>query len=259
MASIKLTNESVEAQVEILRGQENYLAWKRDLDEAEKMYSRALVGFEKAWGPDHRETLDTANKLGDVLCDHCYHATKSSTRRRLHFGSALLPDSSNHPQIIKVIDLCIRFPLCQPTLLAHLCRIFRWNGWDDLSVTASSYAISSSLPRYNALCDGCKRDLNINTSRHVCKSCKDLDLCSSCFNKYELDELKDVLKICQDHTFLELSKMILENDSSQAQLSAEEWLRELMNNLKLRERHTLEPFVASTHSPRWRFREVLNE
>jgi hypothetical protein len=31
MASIKLTNESVEARVEILQGQENYLAWKRDL------------------------------------------------------------------------------------------------------------------------------------------------------------------------------------------------------------------------------------
>lgn len=31
MASIKLTNESVEARIEILQGQENYLAWKRDL------------------------------------------------------------------------------------------------------------------------------------------------------------------------------------------------------------------------------------
>lgn len=31
MASIKLTNESVEARVEILQGQENYLVWKRDL------------------------------------------------------------------------------------------------------------------------------------------------------------------------------------------------------------------------------------
>src|SRR4051812_42258285 len=31
MASIKLTNESVEARVDILQGQENYLAWKRDL------------------------------------------------------------------------------------------------------------------------------------------------------------------------------------------------------------------------------------
>jgi hypothetical protein len=31
MASIKLTNESVEARVEVLQGQENYLAWRRDL------------------------------------------------------------------------------------------------------------------------------------------------------------------------------------------------------------------------------------
>lgn len=31
MASIKLTNESVEPRVEVLQGQENYLAWKRDL------------------------------------------------------------------------------------------------------------------------------------------------------------------------------------------------------------------------------------
>lgn len=31
MASIKLINESVEAWVEVLQGQENYLAWKRDL------------------------------------------------------------------------------------------------------------------------------------------------------------------------------------------------------------------------------------
>jgi hypothetical protein len=28
---MELTNESVEAQVEILRGQESYLTWKRDL------------------------------------------------------------------------------------------------------------------------------------------------------------------------------------------------------------------------------------
>jgi tetratricopeptide (TPR) repeat protein len=34
------------------------------LEEAEKMYSRALVGKEKAWGPDHTSTLDTVNILG---------------------------------------------------------------------------------------------------------------------------------------------------------------------------------------------------
>jgi len=36
------------------------------LEEAEKMYSRALVGKEKAWGPDHTSTLDTVNNLGNL-------------------------------------------------------------------------------------------------------------------------------------------------------------------------------------------------
>ncbi|KAN0067836.1 hypothetical protein V8E54_014083 [Elaphomyces granulatus] len=34
------------------------------LDDAEKMYQRALQGKEKAWGPDHTSTLDTVNNLG---------------------------------------------------------------------------------------------------------------------------------------------------------------------------------------------------
>ena len=34
------------------------------LDEAEKMYQRALQGREKAWGPDHTSTLSTVNNLG---------------------------------------------------------------------------------------------------------------------------------------------------------------------------------------------------
>ena len=34
--------------------------------EAEKMYRRALAGYEKAWGPDHTSTLDTVNNLGNL-------------------------------------------------------------------------------------------------------------------------------------------------------------------------------------------------
>ena len=36
------------------------------LAEAEKMYSRALQGKEKAWGPEHTSTLDTVNNLGNL-------------------------------------------------------------------------------------------------------------------------------------------------------------------------------------------------
>ena len=39
------------------------------LDEAEKMYRRALEGFEKAWGPEHTSTLDTVNDLGILYAD----------------------------------------------------------------------------------------------------------------------------------------------------------------------------------------------
>jgi tetratricopeptide (TPR) repeat protein len=38
-------------------------------DEAEKMYQRALAGFEKAWGPKHTSTLTTVHNLGALYVD----------------------------------------------------------------------------------------------------------------------------------------------------------------------------------------------
>jgi tetratricopeptide (TPR) repeat protein len=38
-------------------------------NEAEKMYQRALQGYEKAWGPEHTSTLDTVNNLGNLYAD----------------------------------------------------------------------------------------------------------------------------------------------------------------------------------------------
>ena len=42
--------------------------------EAERMYQRALDGYEKAWGPDHTSTLDTINNLGNLYTDQGKHA-----------------------------------------------------------------------------------------------------------------------------------------------------------------------------------------
>ena len=39
--------------------------WK----EAEKIYERALEGYEKAWGPEHPSTLDTVDNLGNLYAD----------------------------------------------------------------------------------------------------------------------------------------------------------------------------------------------
>ena len=38
-------------------------------NEAEKMYLRALQGYEKAWGPEHISTLSTVNNLGVLYAD----------------------------------------------------------------------------------------------------------------------------------------------------------------------------------------------
>jgi tetratricopeptide (TPR) repeat protein len=38
-------------------------------NEAEKMYQRALQGYEKAWGPEHTSTLNTVNNLGSLYAD----------------------------------------------------------------------------------------------------------------------------------------------------------------------------------------------
>lgn len=59
MASIKLTNESVEARVEVLQGQENYLAWKRDLKfiaEANNVWN-ILTGEETIQDKPTRPTI----------------------------------------------------------------------------------------------------------------------------------------------------------------------------------------------------------
>jgi tetratricopeptide (TPR) repeat protein len=37
--------------------------------EAEEMYLRALRGREKAWGAEHKSTLDTVNNLGNLYKD----------------------------------------------------------------------------------------------------------------------------------------------------------------------------------------------
>ena len=39
------------------------------LDDAETMYQRTLMGFERALGPAHRSTLETVNHLGDLYKD----------------------------------------------------------------------------------------------------------------------------------------------------------------------------------------------
>ena len=69
------------------------------LDEAEKMYQRALQGYEKAWGPDHTSTLDTVNNLGLLYKSQCKldEAEKMYQRALQGYEKALgLEDITRH-------------------------------------------------------------------------------------------------------------------------------------------------------------------
>ncbi|KAL9122459.1 MAG: hypothetical protein Q9187_000988 [Circinaria calcarea] len=71
--------------------------------EAEKMYRRALDGYEKAWGPDHTSTLNTVNNLGLLYADQGKHSEAEKMYRRALDGyeKAWGPD---HPSTLRTID-----------------------------------------------------------------------------------------------------------------------------------------------------------
>ena len=198
------------------------------LAEAEKMYVRALQGYEKALGPDHTSTLNSVYGLGMLYHSRCFYAIRRPRLNGFSFHSSLTSATNPLSDIVKLADFCIRYPSCRTVLLSYLCGMFRWINEDTLSCSAFSYQVCTSLPSYNAICDGCNCNLCVATGRFACKSCEDVDLCRSCFKKYEMDELKNIMTICQDHQFLELSKTsITENALYAEKLSIEQWLQEL--------------------------------
>ena len=65
------------------------------LDEAEKMYQRALQGYEKAWGPEHTSTLDTVNNLGNLYKNlgQLDKAEKTLQRALVTYAKVVSPDN----------------------------------------------------------------------------------------------------------------------------------------------------------------------
>ena len=65
------------------------------LVEAEQMYTRALQGYEKAWGPEHTSTLDTVNNLGLLYADQgkLVEAEQMYTRALQGYEKALGTDN----------------------------------------------------------------------------------------------------------------------------------------------------------------------
>ncbi|KAL2782391.1 hypothetical protein BJX66DRAFT_345881, partial [Aspergillus keveii] len=67
------------------------------LKEAEKMYQRALAGYDKALGPDHTSTLDTVNNLGNLYSNQgrLKEAEEMYQRALAGYEKALGPDHTS--------------------------------------------------------------------------------------------------------------------------------------------------------------------
>jgi len=127
------------------------------------------------------------------------------------------------------VELCIRYISYKRILLPGLVRAFLWIGEETLSLLAFSYQVSDTPSDYHADCDACACHLGSSTGRFACRSCKDVDLCKSCFESYQVGELKELVETCEEHAFLELT-FSAENHSLQSDRSVdlERWLQELL-------------------------------
>ncbi|KAL5331173.1 hypothetical protein ACEPPN_000702 [Leptodophora sp. 'Broadleaf-Isolate-01'] len=197
----------------------NLYAGQGKLVEAEQMYQRALQGYEKAWGPEHTSTLKTVNNLGIVFKKQCYAAAKLSGRNIVL------------AYIKQLASLCLRFPHSILALFDYVGRAFVWVGDDEKSAAAFAHQLALSSPEYNAVCDGCDTRLCVDTSRFVCTVCEDRDLCKSCFDKLESNDLGEVSSSCQGHTFLELDGISIvrssSTDNANNSVLIEQWLKDI--------------------------------
>ncbi|KAF8853548.1 HET-domain-containing protein [Acephala macrosclerotiorum] len=189
------------------------------LAKAEEMYQRALRGYEKAWAPEHTSTLSMVNNLGHIFKKQCYAAAKLSGRNIVL------------AYIKQLASLCLRFPHSRLALFGYVGRAFVWVGDDEKSAAAFAHQLALSSPEYNADCDGCGTRLCVDTSRFVCTVCEDRDLCKSCFDKLESNDLGEVSSSCQGHTFLELDGISIvrssSTDNANNSVLIEQWLKDI--------------------------------
>jgi tetratricopeptide (TPR) repeat protein len=96
------------------------------LEEAEKMYSRALVGKEKAWGPDHTSTLSTVNNLGLLYYSQgkLEEAEKMYSRALVGKEKAWGPDHTSTLSTVNILGLTSSPPLRNALCCGTTTRYF---------------------------------------------------------------------------------------------------------------------------------------
>jgi tetratricopeptide (TPR) repeat protein len=105
------------------------------MDEAKKMYLRALQGYEKAWDPDHTSTLDTVNNLGTLYADQ----GKMDEAEKMYLRSGRSGDRS-WTRFYYVILLVEMLENCKKDLI-----IFGSSRKDEIILVAKSFPPAATL------------------------------------------------------------------------------------------------------------------
>jgi tetratricopeptide (TPR) repeat protein len=205
------------------------------LVEAEALLARTLNGYEETLGLEHQSTLDIVDYLIGCYVDRCHHLVKKAALEKLHFQPKWVKQSNVRAYLTKLAQLCARYPSKRIHILGCMCKAFLWIGDETRSISCFMFLVFYTFPLYNAICDACQCVLGVTTGRFGCVSCKDIDLCGDCLGEYEVDDFKGAMEMCQDHQFLELSRINLSEFTSSfwggESLSIEEWLEDLATSL----------------------------
>jgi hypothetical protein len=107
----------------------------------------------------------------------------------------------------------------------------RCSRWQGVVSKSCGRQLAVSSPEYYACCDGCSTNLSIHTRRLVCTVCEDRDLCRSCFDKLESNELREASSSCRGHRFLKLDGISIvrssSTDNANNSVLIEQWLKDI--------------------------------
>ena len=102
--------------------------------------------------------------------------------------------------------------------LRQLAHSLMYLEWLDEAVTVYQMTIFEATEpqtgfRNRAFCDGCTADCP-DTNLHVCRQCRDVDLCEPCFGGYGTTSLKEI-HLCREHEFLEIPLVPFDEEYTQ--------------------------------------------
>lgn len=201
------------------------------LDEAEQMYKRALKGCEKVVGLDHKSTLATVDCLGGVYllqgkldqAEVCFNRVLSTchgadTRKRWRGTIERLAEVLNRKvrkegsdigaakhALTRLIQYTDEWGKDNPAVFQHLAEALLTIKDDENAqiafVQAKKLEKNDAIELKTARCDVCDRQITLATGHHICRECKDTDLCSECMSGYASKAV--TLPGCHEHEYFD--------------------------------------------------------